>query len=148
MALLQTYTVNETGLTLLTGAAVPFNINSINTGCKVIHAAGTPTIEINRSGYYKIDFSSFGSNTGAVVAGTPYSGTYSFQLYNKDVPVVNAVASASSIAATAIENVMFSTILYIPPSCCAVNNNASLTIRYLGQEGTLLNANLSVIRLR
>ncbi len=135
-------------MTLSTGATVPFNINSVNTSCKVVHAAGTPTIEINKPGYYKIDFSSFGYNTGAVEAGTPYSGTYSFQLYNKDVPVVNAVASASSTAETAIENVMFSTILYVPPSCCAINNNASLTIRYLGQDGTLLNANLSVIRLR
>ena len=146
--MLQTYTVNSNGITLNNGDVVPFNIDSVDTCCNITHVAGTPVVEINKQGYYQINFSSFGYNTGAVVEGTDYSGTYSFQLNNKDVPIVNAVASASSTANTAVVNVAFSIILYIPPSCKAINNNAFLTVKYLGQEGALLNANLSVIKLR
>ena len=145
--MLQSYSMNNSGITLNTNDAVPFNINNINTRCKVTHAAGTPTIEINQSGYYQINFSSFGYNTGAVVEGTDYSGMYAFQLNNKGVPIVNAIASASSTSDETVENVSFSVILYVPPSCKAVNNNASLTVNYLGQVGTLFGTNITVIRL-
>ena len=145
--MLQTYTASNSGITLVTDEAVPFNINAVNTRCKVTHAAGTPTIEISQKGYYQITFSSFGYNTGAVVAGTDYSGTYTFQLNNKAIPVVNAIGSASSASATNVVNVGFSTILYIPPSCRAINNNAELTINYLGQEGNVLYANLSIVKI-
>lgn len=146
--MLHTYTVNNTGVNLANGAVVSFNVDNVDTCCNISHTAGSPVIEINKAGYYLIIFSSFGYNTGAVVEGTDYSGTYSFQLNNKDVPVVNAVASASSTSNTMVENVMFSTILYVPPSCRAIDNNAFLTVKYLGQEGTILNGNLSIIRLR
>lgn len=145
--MLQTYTLNNSGVTLNTGDAVPFNINLINTRCKVTHTAGTPTIEINQRGYYQITFSSFGYNTGAVVEGTDYSGMYAFQLNNKGVPIVNAVTAESSTSDTEVSNVMFSTILYVPPSCKVVDNNMSLTVNYLGQVGTLLGANLSVVKI-
>ena len=146
--MLQTYTVSSTGIELNTGDTVPFNINDISTCCNIVHSAGTPTIEIRRKGYYKITFSSVGYNTGAVVAGTPYSGMYAFQLNNKGVPIVNAVAASSSTAVATTENVMFSYILYIPPSCAIVNNRAELTVNYLGQVGTLQSANLTVEKLR
>lgn len=145
--MLQTYTLSNNGITLVADNAVPFNINAVNTRCKVTHVAGTPTIEISQRGYYQITFSSFGYNTGAVVEGTDYSGTYTFQMNNKSIPVINAIGSASSTADTDIVNVGFSTILYVPPSCKAVNNNAELTINYLGQEGTVLAANLSVVKI-
>ena len=145
--MLQTYTLNNNGVTLNTDDAVPFNINLVNTRCKVTHVAGTPTIEINQKGYYQITFSSFGYNTGAVVEGTDYSGMYAFQLNNKGVPIVNAVTAESSTSDAEVSNVMFSTILYVPPSCKVVDNNMSLTINYLGQVGTLLSANLSVIKI-
>ena len=145
--MLQTYTLNNNGVTLNTGDAVPFNINLVNTRCKVTHVAGTPTIEINQRGYYQITFTSFGYNTGAVVEGTDYSGMYAFQLNNKGVPIVNAVTAESSTSDTEVSNVMFSTILYVPPSCKIVDNNMSLTVNYLGQVGTLLAANLSVVKI-
>ena len=146
--MLQTYSFNSNGITLATGDSVLFNVTDIDTRCGVSHASGTATIEINQSGYYEINFSSFGYNTGAVVEGTDYSGMYAFQLNNKGVPIVNAIASASSTSDTEIENVGFSILVHVPPSCKVVNNNAVLTINYLGQEGTLLGANLTVKRLR
>lgn len=145
--LLQTYTVNSNGVTLNTNDAVVFNINDINTMCKVVHAAGTPTIEINQKGYYRITFSSIGYNTGAVVAETDYSGMYAFQLQNKGIPVVNAIAGSASASDAEIENVMFSVILYVPPSCRVVNNNAELTVNYLGQVGTINLANLTIEKI-
>ena len=145
--MLQTYSMNSSGIELATNDAVPFNVNDINTCNKVVHVAGTTTIEINKCGYYKVTFTSFGYNTGEVVEGTDYSGMYAFQLNNKGIPVTNAVASASSTSSTGVENVVFSVIVHVPPSCCMVNNNASLTVNYLGQAGTLLGANLTVTKL-
>lgn len=145
--MLQTYTMNTDGVALTSGDAVQFNVKDVDTCNKLQHIAGTPTIEINKSGYYQITFSSFGYNTGAVVEGTAYSGMYAFQLENKGVPVANAIASAASASDTEIENVGFSVIVRVPPSCCAVNNNAVLTVNYLGQEGVLLGANLTVVKL-
>lgn len=147
MIVLQTYTINSNGVTLNTNDSVPFNINDINTMCKVTHVAGSPTIEIRQRGYYQITFSSSGYNTGAVEEGTDYSGMYAFQLNNKGVPIVNAVTSASSTAEAEVENVTMSVIIFVPPSCDIVNNNAVLTVNYLGQVGTLLSANLTVVKL-
>lgn len=147
MIVLQAYSMNSNGISITTDNPVQFNVTDIDTSCKVEHASGTSAIEIDNSGYYQITFSSFGYNTGAVVEGTPYSGTYSFQLENKGVPVVNAIASASSTSDTETVNVGFSILLYVPPSCRAINNNAVLTINYLGQEGTILGANITVTRL-
>ena len=144
---LQTYSFNSNGIVLNTNESIPFNIVNVNTNCGVSHSSGSTSIEINKSGYYEITFSSFGYNTGAVVEGTDYSGMYAFQLYNKGIPVVNAIASSSSTADTEVENVMFSVILNVLPSCKMVNNNAILTVNYLGQEGTLFGANLTVKKL-
>lgn len=145
--MLQTYTINNNGVTLNTGDLVPFNVNDVSTRCKVTHVAGTPTIEISQRGYYRVTFSSFGYNTGAVVDGTDYTGMYAFQLNNKGASIINAVASASSTSDTEVENVIFSVIVQVLPSCEVVNNNASLTVKYLGQVGTMLNANLTIEKI-
>ena len=145
--MLQTYTFNSTGLAINTNDSVLFNIDTIDTDCRVDHLSGTTAIEIDKPGYYKVDFNSFGYNTGAVVEGTPYTGTYTFQLFDKGVAVQNAVASASSTADTDIVNVSFSTIILVRPSCRAINNNAVLTVNYLGQVGTMNLANLSIFKL-
>lgn len=145
--MLQTYSVSSNGIGVLNDNPVLFNVNDINTRCKVTHTAGSATVEITQKGYYQINFNSYGYNTGAVVEGTDYSGMYAFQLNNKGVPIVNAVASASSTSNTEVANVGFSVIVYVPPSCMAVNNNAELTINYLGQEGTILGANLTVVKI-
>ena len=145
--MLQTYTLSSAGITLNTNDSVPFNTNSLNTLCKVVHTAGSPSIEINRPGYYQVTVNSFGYNTGEVVEGTPYSGTYTLQLFNKGVAVENAIASASSTSSTAVENIEFSVIIKVNPSCCMVDNNAVLTLNYLGQEGTLSFVNLTIERL-
>jgi hypothetical protein len=145
---LQTYTVSSNGVELNTGDSVVFNIDDIDSNCKIVHIAGTPSIEINQRGYYMVTFTSSGYNTGAVVEGTPYTGMYAFQLSNKGVQIVNSVASASSTADTDVVNVSFSVLIYVPPSCKVVDNNAVLTVDYLGQVGTLNSANLTVIKLR
>lgn len=145
--MLQTYTYNSTGLTLNTNDSILFNVDSIDTDCRVDHTSGTTAIEIDKPGYYMVSFNSFGYNTGAVVEGTPYTGTYTFQLFDKGVAVQNAIASASSTADTDIVNLSFSTIIQVRPSCRAIDNNAVLTVNYLGQEGTVNLANLSIFKL-
>ena len=146
--MLQTYTYNSTGFTLNTNDSVLFNIDVVDTDCRVDHQSGTTAIEIDKPGYYLITFNSFGYNTGAVVEGTPYTGTYTYQLFNNGIPIQEAVASASSTADTDIVNVYFSTILQVRPSCKAIDNNAVLTANYLGQVATGNLANLTVIKLR
>lgn len=145
--MLQTYTFNSTGVTINTNESMLFNIDSIDTDCRIDHTSGTTAIEIDKPGYYYVSFNSFGYNTGAVEADTPYTGTYTFQLSDKGVPVQNAIASASSTADTDIANIGFSTIILVRPSCKAIDNNAVLTVNYLGQVGTVNLANLSIFKL-
>ena len=146
--MLQTYTYNSTGFTLNTNDSVLFNVDVVDTDCRIDHQSGTTAIEIDKPGYYLISFNSFGYNTGAVVEGTPYTDTYTYQLFNKGVALQEAVASASSTADTDVVNVSFSTILQVRPSCQAVNNNAVLTVNYLGQVATGNLANLTIVKLR
>lgn len=145
--MLQTYTLSSAGITLNTNDSVPFNTNSLNTYCKIKHVAGSPSIEINHAGYYQVTVNSFGYNTGDVVEGTPYTGTYTLQLFNKGVAVENAIASATSTSSATVENIEFSVIIKVNPSCPMVDNNAVLTLNYLGQVGTLSFVNLTIVKL-
>lgn len=145
--MLETYSVSALGVEIATDAGVVFNINSEDTDCRISHVAGTSVIEIDKPGYYLINFSSTGYNTGAASTVDSSDGTYSFQLFNNGVAIQNAQARATSTASTDIANVGFQTILRVNRSCPVVDNNASLEVRYLGQAGTILNANLTILKV-
>lgn len=145
--MLETYTISSLGVPLVTDQSVVFNIDSEDTDCRIDHAAGTATIEIDKPGYYLVKFNSTGYNTGAASTVDSSDGTYSFQLYNNSIAVPNAQARATSISSATIANVSFSTIIRVRPSCVAVDNNANLEVRFLGQEGTLLDATLIIFKV-
>ena len=145
--MLETYTISALGVPLITDQSVVFNVDSEDTDCRINHAAGTATVEINKPGYYLVKFNSTGYNTGAASTVDSSDGTYSFQLFNNGVAIQNAQARATSTASTDIANVGFQTILRVNRSCPVVDNNASLEVRYLGQAGTILNANLTILKV-
>jgi hypothetical protein len=145
--MLETYTISSLGVPLVTDQSVVFNVDSEDTDCRINHAAGTATVEINKPGYYLVKFNSTGYNTGAASTVDSSDGTYSFQLFNNSVAVPNAQARATSTASTAIANVGFNTIIRVRPSCCAIDNNANLEVKFLGQEGMLLDATLIILKV-
>lgn len=145
--MLETYSLSTLGTAITTGSSVVFNINSEDTDCRIDHTAGTAVVELNKPGYYLVQFNTTGYNTGAATTVDSSNGTYSFQLYNNGVAVPNAQARATSISSAAIDNISFQTIIEVKPSCCVVNNNANLEVRYLGQAGTILVANLIILKV-
>lgn len=141
----QAYLSNTQGASLATNQDVDFNVEVLDTDCR-ISSNGT-NIKINKPGRYLVEFSSIGYNTGAASTPDSSDGTYSFQLNNNSIPVVSGAARSASTADTDIANVYFSTIVTVRPSCCMVDNNANLTVTYLGQAGTVFLANIIITKL-
>ena len=141
----QAYLSNTAGASITTNQAVDFNVEVLDTDCR-ISSNGT-NIKINKPGRYLVEFSSTGYNTGTATTPDSSDGTYSFQLNNNGQPIISGAARAASTADTDIVNVYFSTIVTVKPSCCMVDNNADLTITYLGQAGTIFLANVIITKL-
>lgn len=142
--MLQASVVSTNGTSLATNEIVNFN-TVLDTDCRVANNNGT--INIDKPGRYLIQFNSVGYNTGEATTPDASEGTYSFQLFNNGVAVSNAFARATSTANTAIANVSFETILTVNRSCCVVDNDANLTVQYLGQAGTMYLANIIITKL-
>ena len=145
--MLNVYSVSDLGISLTTNQSVAFNVDSTDTCCRIDFTAGSSVIGIDKPGYYLVHFNSTGYNTGEASTVDSSDGTYSFQLYNNGIAVPNAKARATSTSDAVIANVSFETIIEVKRSCCMVNNNASLTVNYLGQAGTLLDATLTIVKL-
>lgn len=124
-----------------TGDVLNFAINDIKTCNLISHASGTGTFTINRPGYYKVSFTGTGSISGATAANV------SVQLLNNNVIVPAAKATFYSAGAVNVGTLNFSKIIYIPPSCCAVNNRGNLTIQNIGAPATFTNVNICITRI-
>lgn len=120
---------------------ITFAINDVRTCNLITHAGGTGTFTINRPGYYKVDFTGSGSVTDATAANV------TVQLYNNGTAIPGATATFYSAAPINIGSLSFSKIIYIPPSCCAVNNRGNLTIQNIGAAATFTNVNLAISRI-
>lgn len=119
---------------VLQNEAAIFTTNRILTGCTVTHDEGSQVFNLNKPGYYYVAFNGITlGKEGAVI-----------QLYNNGVAVPGAIsASTDSVE----ENLAFSTIIKVKPSCCYVDNTAKLTFINNGADTTLINANVVITKL-
>lgn len=130
---------NSTTQTVESGAAFVFDTNRIVTGCTVGHGAGTTSFTLNRPGYYYITF-----NT---TFDTEDTGVATVELQNGGVTVSGAIGSETIATAGDIKSIAFATIIRVLPSCCAIDNTATITIVNTGIELTATTTNINITKL-
>ena len=120
---------------VLNNEALVFSTNRILTGSTVTHSEGSQVFNLNKPGYYYVSFNGIvDSEEGATI-----------QLYNSNEAVPGAVAATT--ATNQEENIAFSTIVKVIPSCCYIDNKAKLTFVNKGTDATLINANVVITKL-
>lgn len=117
-----------------------FNTNKIKTGHTVTHSEGTPTFSLNKPGFYFVTLNATGSTTTT-------TGNITLQMFQNGVAVPGATATETSTAITDINSMSFSTIVQVRPSCCAVDNQTSLTFVNTGVAATYTNASVTITKL-
>ena len=125
--------------TLTSGSNISFDTNRVATSCPAQHTAGSPSIVLNRPGYYFVGF-----NAIAVASETTETEPITVQLYNEGDVVEGAVASELSATNTELVNLAFSTIVRVRPSCCIVDNTGILTFKTIGANATFTTPNVVV----
>ena len=129
---------NITAQTVLTNGALNFTTDRILTGCTATREG--QAFQLNKPGYYYVTFN-------ATAATTAVAGNVVVELRSGGVAVPGASAAFYSAAAINSANLAFSTIIKVPPSCCAVDNTVSLTLVNTGVEATYTNANINITKL-
>lgn len=124
--------------TLTSGSNITFDTNRVATSCTAQHIAGSPSIVLNRPGYYYVSFNTIATATGAETE------PITVQLYNEEDLVAGAVASEVSLSTTDIVNLSFSTIVRVRPSCCFVDNTGILTFKSTGVDAVFTTPNVVV----
>ena len=129
---------NTTTQAVLTDGLVNCATDRILTGCTATRDG--QTFQLNRPGYYYVTFN-------AVAAATTTVGDITVELYKNGVAVPGAEATYTATTAGDAYSFAFSTIINVPPSCCAVNNTAQLTIVNTGVDATYSNVNINITKL-
>lgn len=106
------------------------------TGCS-IKAIGSTGIKLNKSGKYLVLVS-------ADVSGT---GNIELQLYQDDVAIPYAQATATSTGATDLCNLAFQKVICVNDSCKCINNNTILTVVNTGVGSVVNNITVDVVKL-
>lgn len=132
---------NNTTQTLNTNQSILFNSNRILTGCTITHSEGTGSFVLNKPGYYYVSFSGNGYTSGTT------AGNISVTLFNNGSEVLGANASSYSTGEDIFRNLNFSTIIKVLPSCCYVDNTATLTFQNSGVEAIFENVNVNITKL-
>ena len=115
-----------------------FTTDRILTGCTATRNG--QTFQLNKPGYYYVTFNADGAATTAV-------GDIVVVLQNNGVTVPGAIATFTTTVADDATNLAFSTIIRVPPSCCAVDNTANLTLVNTGVAATFTNVNINITKL-
>lgn len=139
---LTTYT--NTSQTVATGGNVIFNLKNDTNSCIIQHTNGTSVVNLNKPGWYLIDFTA----TGSLVSTT--GGTATFHLYLNGNITNGFEASASSADDTTVLNLSQTSFLVrVVPNCAAISTNCpvAVTIRNDGANTILTNTNLTVTKL-
>ena len=110
---------NSTTQTVDVGAAYAFDTNRIVTGCTVGHVPGTTSFTLTKPGYYYVTF-----NTTFTTEAT---GDVTVELRNGGVAVPGAIGTETIATVGNISSISFATIVKVLPSCCAIDNTATLT---------------------
>lgn len=129
---------SQSNLTVETDGLLSF-ANFKETGCSIRFNGGT-SINVDKPGLYQVIFNANAAESAA-------AGNIAVQLYRNGMEVPGAIAEAESGETTDIENLAFSTIVEVPPSCCCVDNDTILTVVNIGVSAVYSNANISVVKL-
>ena len=89
------------------------------TGCTVGHVPGTATFTLSKSGYYYITFNTTFTTTT--------TGDATVELQNDGTVVPGAIGTETVTTAGDTKSISFTTIVKVLPSCCAVDNTATIT---------------------
>lgn len=127
---------NSTTQTVDVGAAYVFDTNRIVTGCTVGHVPGTSAFTLTKPGYYYVTF-----NTTFTTEAT---GTATVELRNGGTAVPGANATETVTAAGDTKSLAFATIIKVLPSCCAIDNTATLTFV---ADGIALDASVANVNI-
>lgn len=111
--------------------------NFQQTGCSIAFSGGTG-IEIKTPGIYHIIFN--GVASGA-------AGEITVQLMKNGVLIPGTETTIATTGATDLENISFSTIIEVLPSCSCINNNVELTIQNTGIAAVFASASINVVKL-
>jgi hypothetical protein len=129
---------NNTTQEVAINGLLTFTTDRILTGCTVTRNG--PTFQLNKPGYYYVTFNADGAATTA-------AGDIIVVLQNNGIAVPGAIATQTVAAADDAVNLAFATIVRVPPSCCAVDNTANLTLVNTGVAATYTNVNINITKL-
>ena len=129
---------NNTSQEVAINGLLTFTTDRILTGCTATRNG--QTFQLNKLGYYYVTFNADGAATTAV-------GDIVVVLQNNGVAVPGAIATFTTTVADDATNLAFSTIIRVPPSCCAVDNTANLTLVNTGVAATYTNVNINITKL-
>ena len=129
---------NNTSQEVVINGLLTFTTDRILTGCTATRNG--QTFQLNKPGYYYVTFNADGAATTAV-------GDIVVVLQNNGVAVPGAIATFTTTVADDATNLAFSTIIRVPPSCCAVDNTANLTLVNTGVATTYTNVNINITKL-
>lgn len=129
---------NNTSQEVAINDLLTFTTDRILTGCTATRNG--QTFQLNKPGYYYVTFNADGAATTAV-------GDIVVVLQNNGVAVPGAIATFTTTVADDATNLAFSTIIRVPPSCCAVDNTANLTLVNTGVAATYTNVNINITKL-
>jgi hypothetical protein len=129
---------NNTSQDVAINGLLTFTTDRILTGCTA--TGNGQTFQLNKPGYYYVTFNADGAATTAV-------GDIVVVLQNNGVAVPGAIATFTTTVADDATNLAFSTIIRVPPSCCAVDNTANLTLVNTGVAATYTNVNINITKL-
>ena len=129
---------NNTSQEVAINGLLTFTTDRILTGCTATRNG--QTFQLNKPGYYYVTFNADGAATTAV-------GDIVVVLQNNGVTIPGAIATFTTTVADDATNLAFSTIIRVPPSCCAVDNTANLTLVNTGVAATFTNANINITKL-
>lgn len=129
---------NNTTQDVVINGLLTFATDRILTGCTATRNG--QTFQLNKPGYYYVTFNADGAATTAV-------GDIVVTLQNNGVIVPGAIATFTTTVVGDTTNLAFSTIIRVPPSCCAVDNTANLTLVNTGVAATFTNVNINITKL-
>ena len=129
---------NNTSQDVAINGLLTLTTDRILTGCTATRNG--QTFQLNKPGYYYVTFNADGAATTAV-------GDIVVVLQNNGVAVPGAIATFTTTVADDATNLAFSTIIRVPPSCCAVDNTANLTLVNTGVAATYTNVNINITKL-
>ena len=129
---------NITAQAVAVNGLLTFTTDRILTGCTATRDGST--FQLNKPGYYYVTFN-------AVAAATEAVGELVVELQNNGVTVPGAEAASTTTTVGNNDNYAFATIIKVPPSCCAIDNTAKLTLVNTGVAATFANVNVNITKL-